>query len=252
VFGALRTSIQQLARVASVEYLRLVASRRPERGFLLLTLCIQCAGLLGVAIGAFVIVDNLRILGLWLKHVDHNLFESVVASFAFSGAFYAYQVFVSLMFRLGDLADVASRQYTFVAYSAAFAVVAVLAKSLPLYLTLVVVSEIMLATSFMLRRKSGTAPDYQLAGRRGLLASTAGLATLLVLWTRVRQDPHATFVSVSQSAVLASLTTVLTAVTVFVIVQALINIDCPGLFPRAGLARIPTARQVWQRCTFRV
>jgi hypothetical protein len=185
-FGASRTTIQQLARVASVEYIRLRSAGQTAKARALLTGFVQVAGFLGLAMGGFVIVDNLRLLGLFLKGFDRTLFQMVVASFAFSGAFYSHQILVNVMFRAGKLADVAYRQYAFVLYSAVFAIVASLSKSLPMFLGLLVVSEIVLATSVMVLRRDRMTTEY-LVGRRAFAGSLGGLVMIVILWLVVQR-----------------------------------------------------------------
>jgi hypothetical protein len=244
IFGASRTTTQQIARVGSVEYLRIHASGQTNRAKLLLIGFVQGAGFLGVAIGGFVIVDNLRILGLWLKHFDRGIFHMVVASFAFSGAFYAYQIFVSLRFRIGELAAVASRQYAFVLYSGIFSVISIVLKSFTVYLCLIVVAEVILSTSFMLRRRSVMVPDYWQAGRRGLLASMGGSVMLVILWLTVQKDHHGIFMSLSSVGVGASIAILLAGIVALVIFQALLNVDLILHPPRANLPRPLTAKPV--------
>lgn len=240
VFSASRTTILQLARVASVEYLRLIASRQAKKARVVLTVFVQCAGFLGVAIGGFVIVDNLRILGLWLKNVDGTIFHMVAASFAFSGAFYAYQIFVSLMFRVGDLAEVASRQYAFVLYSSMFAAVSMVLRSLTVYLWLIVVSEALLAASFMLRRRTRTTSDYRIAGQRGMLASAAGVVILIGLWLTVHRDRQNLFITLSFASAWASLGILLIRMIGLAVFQAVLNTDLMGL-SLSGILGYPTS-----------
>jgi len=225
VFGASRTTIQQLARVASVEYLRIRTSGNGRLAEHILIGFVQCAGFLGTAIAAAVLVDNLRILSLWLPHFDRGLFQNIVASFAASGAFYAYQIFVSLMFRVGELGEVARRQYAFVAYSAVFAVCAITQASLSLYLVLLVISEMMLSTSFLLRINDSLNWSGRRAGQRGLLASMGALTMLAILWFVVRNGRLDLFVKTSSSCVEGSLATVFIFLGVLLAFQLLLNMD---------------------------
>ena len=224
VFGALRTTIQQVARVASVEYLRIQAAHRTAQARAVLIGFVQGATFLGAAIGGVVIVDNLRILGLWLKDFDPGIFHMMVASFALSGAFYAYQIFVSVMFRGGELAAVAGRQYAFVAYSGLIAAIALLAHSLSAYLYMIVTSEALLAATFMLRR-GGATNDHWLAGKRGLLAAVGGVAMLSVLCVAVQRDYNGIFIRVSSMAAFASVLALVTLAAALATLLTLLNAD---------------------------
>ncbi len=148
VFGAGRSTIQQLARVASVEVLRSRSLGEMKRAESLLTLFVVAAVFFGSLIGSFVVLDNLRILGLWLKKFDRHVFAETALAFALTAPFFSYQIPMNLMFRMGQLASVARRHYGFLGYSAAFAGVSLLAKSLPVYLALLVVAETLLSVSF--------------------------------------------------------------------------------------------------------
>ena len=148
VFGAGRSTIQQLARVASVEVLRSRALGEMKRAESLLTLFVVAAVFFGSVIGSFVVLDNIRILGLWLKRFDRHVFAETALAFSLTAPFFSYQIPMNLMFRMGQLASVARRHYGFLGYSAAFAGVSLLAKSLPVYLALLVVAETLLSVSF--------------------------------------------------------------------------------------------------------
>jgi hypothetical protein len=233
VFGASRTTIQQLARVASVEYLRRRTAGHADQGRALLTGFVQAANCFALAIGGLVIVDNLRLFGLLLKNSDRALFHMVVASFAFTCAFYSYQILVSVMFRVGNLAAVAYRQYAFVLYSAAFSVIAVLLKSLPVFLCLLVLSEMILAISIMVLRRDRTTTEY-LVGRRGLAGSLGGLVMIVILWLVVqRQDGLLMNASLLNAWVkVAAFATYAAALGIF---HSFLNIDLFAISGRASL-----------------
>ena len=110
-----------MARVASVEYLRLQSTRRSELANNVLAGFVQLGTFLGAAIAGLVVVDNLRVLSIWLTHSNRFVFQAVLATFAFSAPFYSYQIVVNLMFRMGRLPAVAHRQYGFILYSCLFA-----------------------------------------------------------------------------------------------------------------------------------
>jgi hypothetical protein len=212
VFGASRTTIQQLARVASVEYLRVAASGQTDRARDLLTGFVQFTGTLGVVIGSLVVVDNLRVLGLWLKHFERGTFQMIAACFA-------------LMFRTGELAAAARRQYSFVLYSAAFATIAALMRSFTLYLCLILSSEIILSTSFMLANRSAMGTDSRRAGQRGMISSVGGLIMLLILWRLVQSNYHGVFIGTSWGSAGGTAAIWGVGIGALAIFQALLNID---------------------------
>ena len=194
IYGAARTSIQQVARVASVEVLRLLGQRRMAPAESLLSLFLLFAGLIGTALAGAVVLDNMRLLSLWLKHYDRLLFQNINLSFALSSPFYSYQIIVALSFRMGQLALTARRQYTYLLYSALFAASAVIIKSLDVYMALLVVAEIVLATSFLARQNiGGDASPRTNAGWRGLAGSFAGSALVFALWITVRHAGSSIF-----------------------------------------------------------
>jgi len=239
VFGAVRNTIQQLARVASVEYLRLRTAGQAEQATRLLIGFVQAAGVIGLAVGGVVIVDNLRLLGLFLKHFDRALFHVVVASFAFGGAFYAYQILVNVMFRAGNIATLAYRQYAFVLYSAASAAVAVLLQSLPVFLCLLVASEMVLAASIMVFAGNKATTEY-LVGRRGFAGSVGGLLIIAILWVVVqRHDGLLLGASLADAWVSAGILGAYAAA--LLIFHTFLNIDLFGTSARAGFLRMFSA-----------
>jgi hypothetical protein len=194
IYGAARTSIQQVARVASVEVLRLLGQRRVAPAESLLSLFLLFAGLIGTALAGAVVLDNMRLLSLWLKHFDRLLFQNINLSFALSSPFYSYQIIVALSFRMGQLALTARRQYTYLLYSALFAASAVIIKSLDVYMALLVVAEIVLSISFLARQNiGGDASPKTNAGWRGLAGAFAGFALVFALWITVRRAGSSMF-----------------------------------------------------------
>jgi hypothetical protein len=228
VYGAGRTTIQQVARVASVEYLRVRATGRGYAAESLLSLFILLAGLLGAALAGLIAVDNLRILSLWLNRLDRVLFQNINLSFALSGPFYAYQVMVALSFRIGQLGQMARRQYAYVLYSTVFAGAALMTKMLPMYLGLLVIAEIALSTTFLAREKIGEGSAYQTkAGWRGLAGSFAGMSLVLALWISVRHSNADLFLRISVESALETAGLLVVALVLLVLFELTIN---AGLF----------------------
>ena len=206
IYGAARTTIQQVARVASVEVLRFRAAGQKATAESLLSLFMLLAALIGAGVAGIVAVDNLRLLSLWLKHFDLLLFQNINLSFGLSGPFYSYQVLVALSFRIGQLAVLARRQYAYLLYSSAFAAVAMATRSLTAYLVLLAIAEIALSVSFMGRRYVGEGKGFATwAGWKGIAGSSAGTLLVGVLWLTVRLSTTVTFTRISLSGGLQGL-----------------------------------------------
>lgn len=197
VFGAGRTTIQQLARVASVEVLRSRSDSDPVRAESLLTVFILSAVFLGSCVGFFVVVDNMRLLGLWLKHFDRSLFQQIALAFALTAPFFSYQIPMNLMFRTGALAWVARRHYAFVGCSAVFAAVCVLLKSLPSYLGLLVLAEVILSIGFFATGKSEKILGESRSGSSALKGATLCSVTTCLLWLAAHQNAGNLFAAFS-------------------------------------------------------
>jgi hypothetical protein len=230
-FGAGRTTIQQLARVASVEYLKFRENGRIQAAESLLSLFVLAAGFFGVLVAGFIVVDNMRILGLWLARFDRETFQVITVAFAPSAAFYAYQIILNLMFRVGELAWIARRHYAFILYSGLFATLATTTKWLSLYLVLLAVSEILLSATFLLP-SSKAAVFRTEAGRRGLAAASAGAAVVLVLWLAARWDLGHVFAGASLSNAASSLLILLIGLGGFAAFNYLTNTSLFRAAPR--------------------
>jgi hypothetical protein len=185
VFGAGRSTVQQLARVASVEVLRARSVGETKRAESLLTLFVVAAVFFGSLIGSFVVVDNMRILGLWLKRFDRPLFQEIALAFALTAPFSSYQIPMNLMFRMGQLERVASKHYRFVACSLIFAGASLLTRSLPVYLAMLVIAEMILSAGFFEQ------------ARAGLRVAAAGSAIIGTLWLAVHQNVGGAFSNLS-------------------------------------------------------
>lgn len=222
-FGASRQTIQQMSRVASVEYLRLRSASRSELATNVLSGFVQLGTFLGAAVGALVVADNLRLLGIWLTHTDRAVFQTVLVMFAFSAPFYSYQIVVNLMFRMGRLRGVALRQYAYILYCFLFAGVAFVAHSLRGYLGLLVIAEFLLSASFLVGRIDATAPHSWKIGLRGLVGSLGGVAALAVLWRVVARDSSGVFTAMTIPAFTRSLEFWLIAILALASIQILLD-----------------------------
>jgi hypothetical protein len=224
-FGAGRSTIQQLARVASVEYLRFRASGRTEAAGPLLALFVLLAAFFGTGVASFIVADNMRVLGLWLTRFDRSLFQTIVLSFAVSASFYSYQIVLGLMFRSGELAWVARRHWAYVLYSALFAVAATQTKWLPLYLAALAFSEILLSASFLLPRMAQAGVEETAVGRRGLVAGFVGSAIVVLFWFAVRRNVGNIFADFSSSQLTWTAFVTICGLVMFAVVNYLSNAD---------------------------
>lgn len=222
-FGAGRTTIQQLARVASVEYLRFRADGLFRLADSFLALFVLLAVLAGTAVASFVVVDNLRILGLWLSRVDRPTFQIIAISFGMSAAFYTYQIVLAIMFRVGELAWVARRHWAYVIYSAVFAVAAARTKWLLFYLVMLTLSECLLSISFMLPVVGKNEAFPKGGGSRGLVAAVTGSLIVCALWLLAKKNYGGIFADSSLYDFAASAAALLAGLAIFGLFGYLLN-----------------------------
>jgi hypothetical protein len=215
VFGAGRTTIQQLARVASVEVLKVRDRYDASRADSVLIIFIVAAVFFGSTLGLFVVTDNMRALGLWLRHFDRHTFLEIALAFALTAPFFSYQIPMNLMFRSGELAWVAKRHYLFIFCSSLFAGIALLATSLTFYLTLLVSAELVLSISFFLPGKEKTALSTSHSEKAELLTAAGGSLLILVCWALVRQNLLGLFEATSSWPIFVSYGLALIAICSF-------------------------------------
>ncbi len=205
VFGMGRTTIQQISRVGSVEYLRLSGEGRRALGAKVLASFLLLASLSGAALALGVVGDNLRLIGRWLPHVSRGVFQEIALPFALTGGLYAYQILSAVLFRTGRLAAVAHRNYAYVLYAVAFAGVALAGKSLAVYLGLLVVAEVALSSSFL---AGGSAAELvgipAKIGRQNLACSGFSMIAVAAAWVGIRTTHAAVFLGRSYGAIAES------------------------------------------------
>lgn len=221
-FGAVRASVAQLALVASVEFLQLTSESRSSGAEAVLVVFLLFAVFCGTSIAGLVIVDNMRILGLWLSHFDRETFHLVELPFVAS-AFYSYQVILLLMFRCGKLAAIAHRHWAYVAYSAVLAAIAFQAEMLLVYLVMLLASEILLSLSFMLPLWSGIASRS--VRSRASEAASAGSVVILMLWAATRWNLGGVFIGTQLVPAISSALVLLSGLILFGIFAWVRNAD---------------------------
>jgi len=204
VFGAARTTIQQLARVASVEVLKARTQGQPKRAETLLTLFVTLAICLGSSLSFLVVIDNLRILGLYIKHFDRPLFQQVALAFSLTAPFFSYQIPMNLMFRTGELAWVARRHYGFIAYALLFGAISLLLKSLPVYLALLVAAEMLLSITFFAPGSAKTILSASQSGTAAIRLAASTSVVICLLWLLSHNNAGGWFLGEGAAPVLMS------------------------------------------------
>jgi hypothetical protein len=186
VFGAARATISQLSRFASVDYIRLTQACNFTRAEIQVTLCVLLTAFAGSVVGVFVVADNFRIASIWLVHANPQLYQAIAVMFALGSAFSSYQLMLALMLRCGEVDRIARRQYLYILYAAVFAVVALITRSTLLWLVMLLVADLMISLSFLLKTSRGGVQSQTAAGIRGCLAATASSVLIMAMWLTVR------------------------------------------------------------------
>jgi hypothetical protein len=179
VFGLARQTISQLSRFASVEYLSLRQAGKQELAEIHLTAMMLAAAFMASSVTAFVLVDNCRLASLWIKQLDPDAYRLVAVMFGLGNTFFTFQITQAVSRRSGEVAGVAGRQYFYMLCAGVFAVIALIAHSLLVWLVLLLVADILQALSFMLVRKRGSILSQTSAGRRASLAGAISSALVL-------------------------------------------------------------------------
>jgi len=185
VFGTARQMILQLSRYASVQYVSLKESHKAGLAETQFTLCVLFAAFFASVLTGIVVADNFRLASLWLVRSDPTLYAQIAITFGLASPLYAYQILQALMLRHGKVREIAKRQYLYIICLVIFAAVALLTKSVLLWLVLILMAEITISLSFMLR----TANIPTSAGVRGSLAALASALLGVSLWLLVRFEP---------------------------------------------------------------
>jgi hypothetical protein len=188
IFGAARTTILQLSRYASVEYLSLRQSRKFESAEIHLTLFVLFAAFFASGVTGFVVADNGRLASLWLTKLDFQSYQEIVITFGLGSAFYSYQIIQAVSRRSGEVVQVGHRQYFYMLCAGVFAIVALVTKSTFLWLILMLVADVIISLSFMLKTSQGGILSQTSAGWRGCVAATASSVIILTMWQVVHSE----------------------------------------------------------------
>jgi hypothetical protein len=189
IFGAPRATIQQMSRYASVEYIALRQRQMFEMAEKHLVMLMLLSAYFASCCAAFVVADNGRLASLLLKEMDLPIYQMMSITFALGNAFYAGQICVSVCRRTGEVAEIAHRQYFYMGVSVVFAVIALLTKSVLVWLVLMLVADILLALSFMLTPPAHSILRQTSAGWRTMTAAATSsvlvFAMFLILYYRL-------------------------------------------------------------------
>jgi hypothetical protein len=182
IFGAPRATIQQISRYASVEYLALRQKQLFEMAEKHLTMLMLLSAFFASGCAAFVVADNGRLASLLLKEMDLPTYQMMAITFGLGNAFYAFQICVSVCRRTGEVAEIAHRQYFYMGTAAVFAVIALLVKSVLLWLVLMLVADVLLALSFLLTPPAHSILRQTSSGWRTMTAAATSSALVFVMF----------------------------------------------------------------------
>jgi len=186
-FGAAGTTIAQLSRFASVEYVQLKMDDRPESAEALLSAFVLFAAFFGTTLACGITADNLRIIGIWLAASNLATYQTMALLFGVSCAFCSSYIVLGLMLRMGEVAHLARRQYLYITLTGLSAIIGLVTRSLYLYLVLVaLLAEIGTTAALMLAPTKNGSMSQTRVGSRGFVAGLVGSAFILVIWLAVR------------------------------------------------------------------
>jgi hypothetical protein len=184
VFGAARQMILQLSRYASVQYVSLRQSQT-EVAKVHFTLWMLLTAFFTSVLTCIVFADNFRVASFWLVRSDAALYQVMALTFGLASPFYVYQFAQALMLRYGEVSEIARRQYLYIILLTIFAAISLLTKSVVFSLVVILVADVTISFSFMLR-STGTPTST------GVHGSVAALGSALLsggLWLLVRACP---------------------------------------------------------------
>jgi hypothetical protein len=177
VFGGARQMASQLSRYASVRYVHARDSAAAQQ---IVPLCMLSVGFAASVLAYIVLADNFRLASLWLKS-SPGIYRAISTIFALGAPLYAYQIMQALMLRDGKIQAIAKRQYLYIGCLATFSVIALLTKSVLLWLVLILVAEVGISVSFIFQRHVQALASFSVRPFLALLVSTVLAATLALL-----------------------------------------------------------------------
>ena len=148
VFSALRSVLQQLARVGSTEYLFIRTSVSPVQANHVMTVFLVTSAFLASVAGLACLLDRVRLVQYWVSSLDTAVYMPLAAAFAVSAAFYPYQILLATMMRQGQIAKIARIEYGYLLSIAILSLLIVAIGTLQIYPLALAASEIGLAMGF--------------------------------------------------------------------------------------------------------
>jgi hypothetical protein len=97
-------------------------------------------------------------------------------------AFYAAQICVSVCRRTGEVAEIAHRQYFYMGTAAVFAVIALVVKSVLLWLVLMLIADVILALSFLLTPPANSILRQTSSGWRTMTAAATSSVLVFIMF----------------------------------------------------------------------
>jgi hypothetical protein len=238
LFGLVRATIQQLARVASVEFLRLAQSAQPTQARAVLLGFLLLGALFGTVVSLGVAADNKRLIELWLGEVEGASFYAIAVPFCLGAPFYVYQMLLSLRVRMGDLQAIALRQYGFVACAAVASAFALVSATWSAYLWLMLASELLVGLLLMLRLDGSFGAMARDASGHGLRAAALWAAALSLFFLLVQLDPSEIFSKRTFSSIVLSCVATLTCLGLSTLAIAHVSRDALGELRTLGVERV--------------
>lgn len=225
IFGMARQSIQQIARAASVEYLKLRSFGRGDEAEAILSALMIFAGCLGAVLACAVMVEHRKVLETMIMATDTDFYQFVALAFGLTGSFLSSQIIINVMMRTGHVAEAARRQYGYIVFSVLAAVIALITKSPEPYLLLASVAEIASAVLFIVFPAHQRGIATTAAGRRGLPAAVISAVFVLIAWTAMSANSIPLTAALSDLGTVQGAAVVVAEAALLAAIQIVMNLD---------------------------
>ncbi len=182
IFGAARSTILQISRYASVEYLALRQAGKLQLAEMHFTMMMLMSAFFASGMAAFVILDNGRLASLVLKEMNLPIYQMMAITFALGNAFFSFAIPAAVSRRAGEVVEVAYRQYFYILCAAVFAAIALVTKSMLIWLLLAMVADVLAALSFMVTPARNSILQETTSGWRAAVAAATSSVMVLLMW----------------------------------------------------------------------